>query len=931
MVGGLMEEEGSPITAVPREVSTLAQRDKLRVFISYSRDDLDFADQLDVGLRLCGFDTSLDRHAISGGEEWKRRLGNLIREADTVVFVLSPSSAGSEICAWEVEEAARNGKRTIPALPRSLDGASPPQRLRDLNYIFFYPEPKAPGSGFGSGLAQLVAALNTDFDWLREHTRLLLRADEWNSGGRATNRLLSGNDITAAKAWAARRPKGAPEPTALQREFIRASEEAEDARLSAQRRQLEEMAAAQQEREKALRAAEEANRQRARLRITAFTLLSGAVAILIGIASYAMVQTGRAEREYQRAEESRTDVAKVATLAREELSYSVSWREDGLDDMLSWAPPAWSAYLHNQRALARTEARKFSAALSDAETAKKENPEYIPTLVESSGLDVVLGDAKAAVQDATAYLQIDKAEPAAYENLILGEGMLGHYAEAIKAIDEALENCHPPTDTVNLKVAPDLEDVTHGFRVAVRGSDTLLVLRYVKAFLYAMTGDGRFAAELEAVNHSDADYPYSMDAYLAGLNWAWYIVRGQGPYRVTSSPDAATSAPPKELTDYGAYAGEGALWDLVARTRPAYHALARGAYEKFRGAYLTNPQDRYKALADWVERRLAATAPVAPPDQSAANAARELAQEAEELRGSSASDIVRYAPAHARLSEAIDLLATKQKSGQRNSTLGRREQDLLIVLLLRRADWRLSAGDKGGAAEDARRVIALDDKIADAYRVLAASAFDDDTRKVNDEQALRLRPYNSDALQDLADLVQNDDPERALALLQKRQRVSIFWSNGYLQLSRLHWRLKKYPEALLSIESAIARAPWQSSLYETRRQIESAAGVARGPIALHFVQGLRARADYEVRVGNDGLALETYLQAFVQLSKLENPEGDVGAELRTIIRDLSIFLTAGYKNDSAQEFWRALARDPLLTRSQQQLATAEADRLAQER
>ena len=129
-----------------------------------------------------GFECLIDRHGISGGEDWKRRLGNLISEADTVVFVLSPSSARSEICAWEVEEAARLNKRILPVICRPLEGASPPPRLRDLNYIFFYEEPKVPGSGFGTGLASLVAALNTDFDWLREHTRYLQRATEWDSG-----------------------------------------------------------------------------------------------------------------------------------------------------------------------------------------------------------------------------------------------------------------------------------------------------------------------------------------------------------------------------------------------------------------------------------------------------------------------------------------------------------------------------------------------------------------------------------------------------------------------------------------------------------------------------------------------------------------------------------------------------------------------------
>src|SRR5262249_29206031 len=50
---------------------------KLRVFIfiSYSRDDLKFADQLDAALSdVCGFECVIDRHGISGGEDWKRRL-----------------------------------------------------------------------------------------------------------------------------------------------------------------------------------------------------------------------------------------------------------------------------------------------------------------------------------------------------------------------------------------------------------------------------------------------------------------------------------------------------------------------------------------------------------------------------------------------------------------------------------------------------------------------------------------------------------------------------------------------------------------------------------------------------------------------------------------------------------------------------------------
>src|SRR5262245_35981817 len=289
---------------------------KLRVFISYSRDDLRFADQLDAALSTYGFECLIDRHGISGGEEWKRRLGNLISYADTVVFVLSPSSARSEICDWEVEEAAGLNKRILPVNCRPLEGVSPPPRLRELNYIFFYEELRVPGSGFGNGLANLVTALNTDFDWLREHTRYLQRASDCDTGGRPPNRLLSGNDILEAKAWAARRPKSAPEPTALQLDFIRASEEEAEALLSEQRKQLEEMAAAQAEREKALHEAEEAQRKRvgmARIRNIALFAVSilAVVAVLYGWLALQARTTAEKERATAQQERATAELQRV--------------------------------------------------------------------------------------------------------------------------------------------------------------------------------------------------------------------------------------------------------------------------------------------------------------------------------------------------------------------------------------------------------------------------------------------------------------------------------------------------------------------------------------------------------------------------------------------------------------------------------------------
>src|SRR5262249_32325468 len=245
------------------------------------------------------------------GEAWQQRLGALILEADTVVFVLSPASAQSEICHWEVGEALRIGKRILPLLVRPLGDVSPPRQLQDINYIFFYADPKYPGSGFGVGLAALVAALNTDFAWIREHTRLMERATEWDEGHRPASRLLSGSDISEAKTWAARRPKGAPEPTALHLEFIRASEAEEASSTSAERKRLDEMAAALKERQEAVKVAQEETlaRQReaqARARMRSF-LSWGAAAVvlgLIGFTGYAYYLKGEAEQQRKEAQDN---------------------------------------------------------------------------------------------------------------------------------------------------------------------------------------------------------------------------------------------------------------------------------------------------------------------------------------------------------------------------------------------------------------------------------------------------------------------------------------------------------------------------------------------------------------------------------------------------------------------------------------------------
>src|ERR1700685_2411966 len=89
---------------------------KGRIFISYSRKDMAFADQLEAALNARGFEPLIDRQdpialqdwskGIAPFEDWWQRIETLIGKADTIVFVLSPDALASKVALKEIDYAA---------------------------------------------------------------------------------------------------------------------------------------------------------------------------------------------------------------------------------------------------------------------------------------------------------------------------------------------------------------------------------------------------------------------------------------------------------------------------------------------------------------------------------------------------------------------------------------------------------------------------------------------------------------------------------------------------------------------------------------------------------------------------------------------------------------------------------------------------------
>lgn len=211
-------------TGEPMQSNEASGGHSIRVFVSYSRSDVSFTDQLVLALKDKGYSPVLDRSDIDAAEKWKERLQGLIVGSDRAVFVVSDASVASPICAWELEEIARHGKRLFPIYPAPLAVESP-QGLADLNRIHFYAEPSVPGSGFYDGVQKLDRAMRQDTEWLRLQTRLIERSEEWLVA-KAPELLLRGSALEQAIEWAKRAPAGTLISNSLA-EYLSASQVAE--------------------------------------------------------------------------------------------------------------------------------------------------------------------------------------------------------------------------------------------------------------------------------------------------------------------------------------------------------------------------------------------------------------------------------------------------------------------------------------------------------------------------------------------------------------------------------------------------------------------------------------------------------------------------------------------------------------------------------
>jgi hypothetical protein len=222
---------------------------KLAVFISYSSADIAFVNKLVATLEAANIDVLIDRRNLPFGEKFKPELVDFVRRSDAVVFVVSPRSITSPWCTWEIEQVNSQSKRLVPIVLEQVPIRDLPADIADIHMLPFmdaWDGSQELTESFSARTAILTNVLLTDHEWVKEHTRLGQLAHRWElytPGGavRAESLLLRGDALSEAELWISRRPREAPEPSELHREYVKASRTAEHSRLAAEREQLNRM------------------------------------------------------------------------------------------------------------------------------------------------------------------------------------------------------------------------------------------------------------------------------------------------------------------------------------------------------------------------------------------------------------------------------------------------------------------------------------------------------------------------------------------------------------------------------------------------------------------------------------------------------------------------------------------------------------------
>ncbi|HNN12340.1 MAG TPA: toll/interleukin-1 receptor domain-containing protein, partial [Anaerolineales bacterium] len=115
-----------------------------KIFISYSRKDIDFVRKLAADLEKAAYDVWWDITDLQGGDDWVKTLPAAIAESPLFIIVLTPNSIKSEWVQKEYTQALNLHKKIVPIM---TDLCEVPFALNTINFIDFMNNDYVTGFG----------------------------------------------------------------------------------------------------------------------------------------------------------------------------------------------------------------------------------------------------------------------------------------------------------------------------------------------------------------------------------------------------------------------------------------------------------------------------------------------------------------------------------------------------------------------------------------------------------------------------------------------------------------------------------------------------------------------------------------------------------------------------------------------------------------
>ncbi len=191
----------------------------LDVFLIADPADLDFARRLNATLQLQSKSTWFDQSTGVGTSDVLAMVDESLENSQNCLVVVSSHCLENPRCLADLGYAKTLQKRIIAVSNGPMPRDTLPPALVGCSVVNFQNHEGDYSSNFG----ELYRILESDADHVDRHTRLLVRALEWDNAGREASLLLRGRAFDQANTWLAQTEGKVPAATQVQLDYLGAS------------------------------------------------------------------------------------------------------------------------------------------------------------------------------------------------------------------------------------------------------------------------------------------------------------------------------------------------------------------------------------------------------------------------------------------------------------------------------------------------------------------------------------------------------------------------------------------------------------------------------------------------------------------------------------------------------------------------------------